>query len=145
MTTTISRVETFEVINDHLIRKVAPRRGTPYEHRCPSEAFAQISYAAEELGQRGFTLQSLVEYERNAGRYVTFTNVAVTWAFLRERGILDVRYRRNYAATNSVHLDGMIEFHALAFDTAGRAKLGDRCASGAASRHPLSQGLAEKG
>jgi hypothetical protein len=32
----------------------------------------------------------------------------------RERGILDVRYRRNYAATETVHLDAMTEFHVLA-------------------------------
>ena len=144
MTTTISRVETFEVEDDHLIRKVVPRRGQPYEHRCPCEAFAQISYAAEELGEQGFTLKSLLEYERNAGRYVTFTDVAVTLAFLRERGILDVRHRRNYAATESAHLDAMTEFHALAFDRAARAKAGDRGAIGAASRHSLSEGPTDK-
>ena len=55
-----------------------------------------------------------MEYERGAGRDVTFTNVAVALAFLRERSILDVRYRRNYAATDAVHLDAMTEFHALA-------------------------------
>ncbi len=114
MTTTRERNETFAVEADHLIRRVAPCRGKPYEHRCPCEAFAQISYAAEELGGQGFTMDSLLEYERNAGRYVSFTNVAVTLAFLRERGILDVRYRRNYSATDSVHLDAMIEFCALA-------------------------------
>jgi hypothetical protein len=37
---------------------------------------------------------SLLEYERRAGRRVTFTHVAVALALLRERGILDVRYAR---------------------------------------------------
>jgi hypothetical protein len=106
--------ETFEADGDHLIRHVVPRRGRPYDHRCPRAAFEQIAHAAEELGADGFTLESLLEYERDAGRDVTFTNVAVTLAFLRERGILDVRYRRNYAATSSVHLDAMTEFYALA-------------------------------
>ena len=114
MTATRERNETFAVEADHLIRRVVPRRGEPYEHRCPCDAFAQISYAAEELGEQGFTLKALLDYERNAGRYVTFTNVAVTLAFLRERGILEVRYRRNYAATDSAHLDAMTEFCALA-------------------------------
>ncbi len=108
------RVETFEVEDDRLIRKVVPRRGEPYKHRCPRASFEQIAHAAEELGEQGFTLESLLDYERNAGRDVTFTNVAVTLAFLRERGILDVRYRRNYAATQCAHLDAMTEFHALA-------------------------------
>ena len=71
-------------------------------------------HAVEELGEQGFTLESLLQYERNADRDVTFTNVAVALAFLRERGILDVRYRRNYAATQCAHLDAMTEFHALA-------------------------------
>jgi hypothetical protein len=114
MTATRQRDETFEVFDDHLVRKVVPVRGQPYEHRCPRASFEQIAHAAEELGDQGLTLESLVAYERNAGRDVTFTNVAVALAFLRERGILNVRYRRNYAATTSVHLDAMTEYHALA-------------------------------
>ncbi len=114
MPTTRERSETFEVFDDHLIRKVVPARGQPYEHRCPRASFEQIAHAAEELGERGFTLESLVDYERRAGRDVTFTNVAVALAFLRERSILEVRYRRNYAATASVHLDAMTEYWALA-------------------------------
>jgi len=55
-----------------------------------------------------------VDCERKGGHDVTFTNVAVTLAFLRERSILDVRYRRNYAATHCVHLDAMTEYFALA-------------------------------
>jgi hypothetical protein len=114
MTTTHERNEAFEVIDDHLIRKVVPRRGEPYEHRCPKASFEQIAHAVEELGEQGFTLESLLQYERNADRDVTFTNVAVALAFLRERGILDVRYRRNYAATPCAHLDAMTEYFALA-------------------------------
>ncbi len=106
--------ETFEVADDRLVRKVVPRHGEPYEHRCLRKAFEQVAHAVEELGEQGFTLESLLQYERNADRDVTFTNVAVALAFLRERGILDVRYRRNYAATQSAHLDAMTEFHALA-------------------------------
>ena len=114
MTTTRERIESFEVSDGHLVRKVVPHRGNPYEHRCPMASFEQVAHATEELGEQGFTLESLLEYERNAGRDVTFTNVAVALAFLRERSILDVRYRRNYAATTSAHLDAMTEFYALA-------------------------------
>ncbi len=106
--------ETFEVAGGVLIRKVVPVRGQPYEHTCLRDAFVQIAHAAEELGGDGFTIESLVAYERAGGRDVTFTSVAVTLAFLRERSILDVRLRRNYAATDAVHLDAMTEFHALA-------------------------------
>ena len=114
MTASTPRVETFEVADDHLVRKVVPQRGQPYEHRCPRASFEQLAHAAEELGKQGFTLKSLLEYERNAGRDMTFTNVAVTLALLREQGIIDVRYRRNYAATQCAHLDAMTEYFALA-------------------------------
>ena len=109
----LATTETFVVLADHLHRRVVPRRGQPYEHRCPLAAFEQIAHAAEELGERGFGINELVAYERGAGRDVTFTDVAITLAFLRERGILEVRYRKNHAASPCVHLDAMTEFHAL--------------------------------
>jgi predicted Rossmann fold nucleotide-binding protein DprA/Smf involved in DNA uptake len=109
MTATHERTETFEVLDDHLIRKVVPARGRPYEHRCPRASFEQIAHAIDELGDEGFTLESLVEREG-----LPFTQVAVALAFLKERGMIETRYRRNYPATDSVHLDAMTEFWALA-------------------------------
>ena len=35
-------------------------------------------------------------------------------AFFKERGIVETRYRCNYAATGAVHLDAMTEYFALA-------------------------------
>ena len=109
MTATTERDETFVVLDDHLIRKVIPRRGQPYEHRCPRASFEQVAHAIEEIGVNGFTLHALVKRDD-----LPFTQVAVALAFLKERGIVDTRYRRNYAATASAHLDAMTEFHALA-------------------------------
>ena len=109
MTTTRERNETFEVEDDHLIRKVLPRRGEPYEHRCSRTSFEQVAHAIDELGNEAFTLQSLVKRED-----LPFTQVAVVLAFLKERGIVEMRYRRNYAATQGAHLDAMTEFYALA-------------------------------
>ena len=103
------RMETFEVEDDHLIRRVVPRRGEPYEHRCPRVSFEQVAHAIDEAGDAAFTLKSLVQRED-----LPFTQVAVALAFLKERGIVDTRYRRNYAATGAVHLDAMTEFYALA-------------------------------
>ena len=114
MTATTEPTEIFVVLDDHLIHKVVPKRGRPYEHRCPRAAFEQVAHAIEEHGADAFTVCSLVAYERQVGRDITFTNVALTLAFLKERGIVDTRYRRNYAATGSVHLDAMTAFHALA-------------------------------
>ena len=109
MTATHELNETFEVADDHLIRKVVPRRGEPYEHRCLRKAFEQVAHAVDELASEGFTLESLVKHED-----LPFTQVAVALAFLKERGIVETRYRRNYAATDSVHLDAMTEYFALA-------------------------------
>jgi hypothetical protein len=109
MPATRERMETFEVADDHLVRKVVPRRGKPYEHRCPRASFERIAHAADENGEQGFTLETLAEHED-----LPSTQAAVALAFLRERGILDVRHRRNYAATHSVHLDAMTEYYALA-------------------------------
>ncbi len=103
------RSETFEVEAGRLVRDVVPRRGQPYRHRCPRASFEQIAHAAEELGAQGFTLESLVQRED-----LPFTHVAVALAFLKERGIVETRYRRNYAATQCAHLDAKTEYYALA-------------------------------
>jgi hypothetical protein len=109
MAATRERNETFQVADDHLIRKVVPRRGEPYEHRCPKASLARVAHAIDEAGKDAFTLESLVERED-----LPFTQVAVALAFLKERGIVETRYRRNYAATQCAHLDAMTEFYALA-------------------------------
>ena len=103
------RIETFEVIDGHLVRKVVPTCGQPYEHRCPRASFECVAHAVDELADDGFTLETLADREG-----LPFTQVAVALAFLKERGIVETRYRRNYAATDSAHLDAMTEFCALA-------------------------------
>ena len=109
MTTTRERIESFEVTDGHLVRKVVPVRGERYEHRCPKASFEQVAHAIDEAGDASFTLETIVECEN-----LPFTQVAVALAFLKERGIVETRYRRNYSATDSVHLDAMTEFYALA-------------------------------
>ena len=109
MTDTRERNETFDVEDDYLIRTVVPRRGEPYRHRCSLQAFEQVAFAVDEAGEEAFTLEVLVRRED-----LPFTQTAVALAFLKERSIVETRYRKNYAATRSVHLDAMTEFHALA-------------------------------
>jgi len=108
MPTRAERVESFVVLDDHLIRRVVPARGQPYEHRCPREAFERVAHAADELAD-GFTLATLATHEG-----LPWTQVAVALAFLKDRGIIDTRYRKNHAATGGVHLDAMTEYFALA-------------------------------
>jgi len=110
MTTQRKRSESFEVLDGHLVRKVIPVRGEPYEHRCPIAAFNRVAEAIDELGPEPFTLESIFCRE-----HVPWTQVAVAMAFLKERGIIETRHRKNYAATTTgVHLDAMTEYHALA-------------------------------
>jgi len=109
MSATTQRVEAFRVEDDHLVRQVVPARGEPYEHRCTRKTFEQVAHAIDEMVNESHTLEYLVDREA-----LPFSQVAVALAFLKERGIVDTRYRRNYAATQCVHLDAMTEYFALA-------------------------------
>ena len=114
MTSAPERIEHFTVADDHLVRSVVPiwGRGEPYEHRCPRASYENIAHAAElfstQTGDPGFTLEELATA---AGTPSTQTAVAL--AFMKERGCVVTRYRRNYAAGRCLFEDAMIEFHAL--------------------------------
>jgi len=114
MTSKTDRIETFTVADDHLVRSVvpAPGRGSggkPYEHRCPRHAFENVAQVADEFGDRGFTLDELAEWAA-----VPSTQAAVALAFMKERGCVVTRYRRNYPADRCLFEDAMIEYWALA-------------------------------
>ncbi len=113
MTSAPDRTETFAVADDHLVRSVVPARGEPYEHRCPRAAYEAIAHAADlfstAIGDSGFTLEELA---KAAGTPSTQTAVAL--AFMKERGCVVTRYRRNYAAGRCLFEDAMIEYWALA-------------------------------
>ncbi len=85
--------------------------GRTYTHRCTQQTFETVAHAMGEIprGGEGTTLMSLARRDNLA-----FTQVNVALEFLKERGIVDVRHRRCYPATESVHLDALVEFHALA-------------------------------
>lgn len=91
-----------------LVRSVVPTRGEPYEHRCRPETYEALAHAIDEAADRGCTIEELA-----ASEGVPMTQVAVAIAFLKERGCISVEGRRSYPATGSVHLDAMVEFHAL--------------------------------
>ena len=106
------RIEIFTVADDHLVRSVAPPRSEPYEHRCPRASYEDIAQAAELLSNEpadsGFTLEELA-----AAASTPSTQTAVALAFMKERGCVVTRYRRNYAASRCLFEDAMIEYHAL--------------------------------
>jgi hypothetical protein len=70
-----------------------------------------VAHAVEETPAEGQGT-SLIDV---VGREdLPFTQVNVALEFLKERGLVEVRHRRCYPATRHVHLDAMVEFHALA-------------------------------
>lgn len=101
---------TFNHQDGCLVRTVTGADGRTYTHRCELEAFEKAAHAIEETPAdgEGTTMQAIV-----AAANLPFTQVDVALAFLHERGIIDRRHRRNYPATSSVHLDAMVEWHAL--------------------------------
>jgi len=94
-----------------LVRKVTAADGRGYSHRCSKEIFETVACAVEETPAEGegTTTSKIVKDEKLA-----HTQVNVALEFLKERGIVEVRHRRCYPASKSVHLDAMTEFHALA-------------------------------
>lgn len=105
--------ERFAIEDGALVRRVNPRRGTPYEHRCQMESYEAVAHTIDEMGSDRITLEELQARTR-----LPFTHVAVALAFMKERGVVVPAYaRRSRAASESVHLDAMIEYWALAEST----------------------------
>ena len=105
---TTKRDEAFHIDrNGMLVRSVVPRRGKPYEHRCPLDTLEAVSHRFDQHGE-GDTVETIAE-----ALDVPMTQVATALAFLLERGIVIVESRRNYPATIDVYLDAMTEYHAL--------------------------------
>ena len=94
-----------------LVRTVAGGDGRTYSHRCAKATFEAVAHVIEETPTQGegTTLTLIARRER-----LPYTQVNVALEFLKERSIVDVRHRRCYPGTPSVHLDAMVEFHALA-------------------------------
>jgi len=93
-----------------LVRTVTGADGRTYTHRCSLDVFEKVALVMEETPceGNGVTIGEIVAAEN-----LPNTQVDVTLAFLNERGIIDRRHRRNYPASPSVHLDAMVEWHAL--------------------------------
>ena len=91
-----------------LVRRVVPRKGQPYEHRCPEDAYEAAAHAIGELAG-GFVLEDV----RRAAE-ITWTEAAVALAFLKERGcVVPVHGRKHAATSDTIFEDAMTEYHAL--------------------------------
>lgn len=101
---------TFRHEDGCLVRTVAGADGRAYTHRCSLDVFEKVAWVLEETPAEG---NGVAIGEIAAAESLPHTQVDVTLAFLHERGIIDRRHRRNYPASTSVHLDAMVEWHAL--------------------------------
>jgi hypothetical protein len=93
-----------------LVRTVAGADGRTYTQRCSLEVFEKVAWVLEETPAEG---RGVAIGEIAAAENLPHTQVDVTLAFFYERGIIDRRHRRNFPASTSVHLDAMVEWHAL--------------------------------
>ena len=101
-----------------LLRRVVPKRGTPYEHACTKQVYEDVAYAIEQLGNASFTMKKVRAKAAGGGDEANmppWSQVAVAVAFLKERGyIVPTTWLRKYVvATNDIYLDAMIEYHTL--------------------------------
>jgi hypothetical protein len=101
---------TFRHEDGCLVRTVAGADGRTYTHRCSLDVFEKVAWVLEETPAEG---NGIAIGQIASAQNLPHTQVDVTLAFLHERGIIDRRHRRNYPASTSVHLDAMVEWHAL--------------------------------
>lgn len=97
-----------------LVREAISEIGPMYAHRCSKESFENVVHAMDETtDENGTSLHDIVRREK-----LPFTQVNIALEFLKERGLVDVRHRRSYPATDDTYLNGMCEFYALAEEPA---------------------------
>lgn len=102
----------YYVQDGYLIREV---KGTGcdtriYRHRCSKKTYETVAHVAEETPSEG---KGITGYQIAIQEELPFSQTNVAMEFLKERGIVDVRYRRCYPTSHNTHLDAMVEFHAL--------------------------------
>ena len=107
------RIESFSVEDGMLVRRVVPKRGEPYEHRCELATYEAVAHVIDELGDEPFTGD-----EVQAAIDLPSSQVHAALAFLRDRASIEPAHGRRHRAAASiagggVHLDAMTEFHAL--------------------------------
>ncbi len=99
-----------------LLRRVIPKRGTPYEHACTKQVYDDVAYAIEQMGNAAFTMEDVRAKigEGEESGNPPWSQVAVAVAFLKERScVVPARNRKHIAASDFVYEDALIEYHAL--------------------------------
>ena len=95
----------FEVLDRRLVRTVVLPDGRGYVHRCTRAVLEAVARVTEERAAEGVTLEPLA-----AALDAPATQVNVALEFLKERGCVVTRGRRNYPASDVLYEDAMTEF-----------------------------------
>jgi hypothetical protein len=99
----------WEVERGKLVRHVELRDGRTYTHRCDLAALKEVCRYVEEHAKDGVTTGELWDALPDQPA----TQLSVALEFLKERGCVVTRGRRNHPASGFLYEDAMIEFHAL--------------------------------
>lgn len=99
----------FELDRGRLVRHVELADGRTYTHRCSLDALKEVAWHVEEHAQDGVTTNELWDALPN----FPATQLSVALEFLKERGLVETRGRRNYPASDILFEEAMVEFHAL--------------------------------
>jgi hypothetical protein len=110
---------TFAVVDGLLVRTVTFPGGRAYRHRCSPQSYEAVARAVDECpadGGDGLVLEQLAK-----GLDLPFTQANVALEFLKERGVVVTRGRRNHPAGGGVAYEhAMCEFHALREEEPGQ-------------------------
>jgi hypothetical protein len=109
---------TYEIDAGHLVRRVVPTKGRPYVQRCAVAVYEAVAHAADENAEAGVTVDELYK-----ALGLPHTQIAVAMDFLKERGCVEVRFKRAFPAGVDAYLDAMTEWHALREGSPGSAGL----------------------
>lgn len=103
------RLVTFGVERGRLVRHVRRAESRGYTHRATLDALQEVALYVEARSDAGVTTNELWD----AFPEIAATQLSVALEFLKERGCVETRGRRNYPASNFLLEDALIEFHAL--------------------------------
>ena len=105
----VPREVRFEVRRGRLVRHVRRADGRAYTHRCTLDGLKEVAWYVQEHAEAGVTTNELW----TALADIPATQATVALEFLKDRGLLTTELRRNYAASNCLFEEAMVEYHAL--------------------------------
>ena len=107
----------FEVCRNRLVRHVRLTDGRGYTHHCTLDVLRHVAWCIKQCGPDGVTTNELWD----ALPDLPCTQISVALDFLKDRGCVEARGRRSYAASSTLYEDALTEFHFLAQVACGGA------------------------